>query len=225
METANYAKLYQTHVYHEPHGYIRFSDTVEESSGGQGGLGYCMDDEDELWLKNFNSKAEGSSATSPLRETRGENTMGPPTSSGRPRRDKGKDKDASHPPAPLFISEDSFEFVMGVLEKHADDNIPTLDMVSALSTTLEASDTLQNLSLLPTFANIEHLFSSPLQPSFFHNFEVPKDIPPLKELTRQARCVYPHWKDRRLQRKGKSIFPSLNVSPHVLDEVLLTAQV
>ena len=59
VESADYAKLYQTHLYHEPHGYIRFSDTVEESSCGQGGLGYCMDDEDEQWLKAFNSKAEG----------------------------------------------------------------------------------------------------------------------------------------------------------------------
>ena len=70
----------------------------------------------------------------------------------------------------------------------------------------------QDVSLLPSFATVEHMFSSPAQPSFFPDFEVPKALPALKELTRIARCIYPHWKDRRLERKGKTIFPGLNVS-------------
>ena len=136
LENADYAKLYQTHKYAEPHNYIRFSDTVEESSGGQGGLAYCMDDEDETWLTTFNSKAEGTSrdqTQSPLRETKAENTMGPPPSVGRPRREKGKEKEKekeNNPPAPLHISEDLFEYVMGVLEKYTEEAVPTLHTVS-----------------------------------------------------------------------------------------------
>ena len=57
--------------------------------------------------------------------------MGPP--SARPRREKGKEKekdaDRSTSLAPLFISEESFEFIMGVLEKYIEDKVPTLDMV------------------------------------------------------------------------------------------------
>ena len=98
-----------------------------------------MDDEDEQWLKAFNSKAEGGSGTvpqSPLKEAKSENSMGPPNS--RPRREKGKEKEketdrSTTPAQPIFISEDSFEFVMGVLEKYTQDNVPTLDMVSLTS--------------------------------------------------------------------------------------------
>jgi enhancer of polycomb-like protein len=39
---------------------------------------------------------------------------------------------------------------------------------------------------------------------------VPKGLPDSKALTRMARNVYPHWRQRREIRKGKSIFPGLN---------------
>lgn len=69
---------------------------------------------------------------------------------------------------------------------------------------------LQDLSLLPTFATIEHLFASPVSASFYPAYEMPKGLPEHKTLTRMARNIYPHWKQRRELRKGKSIFPSLN---------------
>lgn len=96
-----------------------------------------MDEDDEKWLTGFNSKAEGASgsepAASPLRETGGHNQ--PPVSGGRERRMKGKDKEKEKeaPPSPLHISEDLFEYVMGMLEKYADDTIPTLHTVSPTS--------------------------------------------------------------------------------------------
>ncbi len=96
-----------------------------------GGLGYCMDDEDERWLTAFNAKAEGPSGDpvqSPLRESHGQNRM-PPPSAGRPSRNKGKDRE-KETPAPVFIFEDTFEYVMGVLEKHAEDSVPMLHTVS-----------------------------------------------------------------------------------------------
>jgi enhancer of polycomb-like protein len=103
-------------------------------------LGYCADDEDLVWLKGFNLKAEGSSggdgasgsgsgsiAQSPLRESRsGENAMFPP---GRPSRGKGKEREKDGPAPPVYISEDTFEYVMGVLEKNAEDSVPTLHTV------------------------------------------------------------------------------------------------
>ncbi len=89
-----------------------------------------MDDEDAKWLTGFNSKAEGTSgdvALSPLRESHGPIQMQPP-SAGRPSRNKGKDREKDTP-APVFISEDTFEYVMGVLEKHAEDSVPMLHTV------------------------------------------------------------------------------------------------
>lgn len=44
--------------------YIKFSEKVEECCYGLGGLGYEADDEDLEWLKTFNEREEGSSATS-----------------------------------------------------------------------------------------------------------------------------------------------------------------
>ncbi|KAK4683741.1 enhancer of polycomb-like protein, partial [Tremellales sp. Uapishka_1] len=198
VENADYAKLYLGSKYVEPVNYIRFSDTVEESSGGPGGLGYCMDDEDVEWLTVFNSKAEGTSGgetKSPLQTSLNGNLINTPTNQGRGMRAKGKEKEKNEPPAPLFISEDTFEYVMGVLEKYAEDNLPTLDV---------------NLSLLPTFSTVESLFNSPLPSSFFPSNELPKGMPEPKALTRVARSVFTHWRERKEKRKGKTIIPSLN---------------
>jgi enhancer of polycomb-like protein len=187
IDNVNYAKLYQTHKFNEPTNYIRFSDTVEESACGAGGLSYCMDDTDMAWLASFNGKAEGGSGDS-----------GAPTSptNGRTERRaaKGKEKEKDVP-ASLNISEDVFEYIMGVLEKHAEDAVPTLHT---------------NLALMPTFQSTESLFSSPLAATFYPSNEVPKDLPEPRLLTRMARSIFPHWKSRREQRGGKSIMPQLN---------------
>jgi enhancer of polycomb-like protein len=112
-------------------------------------LGYCLDDEDAEWLKGFNSKAEGSSGSgsgggdagssqSPLRESRGENSMPPPA--GRPSRGKGKEREKDGPAPPVFISENTFEYVMGILEKHAADSVPMLHTVSVSSSLLVVTE-------------------------------------------------------------------------------------
>ncbi|WWC71031.1 uncharacterized protein I206_104984 [Kwoniella pini CBS 10737] len=200
-----FAPLYQATKYVEPVNYIRFSDTVEESSGGWGGLGYCMDDKDYKWLNEFNSKQEGSSgstatATSPqtpFKETNG-NAPNHTPSAGRGMRAKGKEKEKDKSdgvPTSLFISEDTFEYIMGVLEKYAEDSVPMLHT---------------NISLLPPFSSVEPLFASPIPTSFLPSNEIPKGLPDLKVLSRMARNVYPHWKTRREERDGKSIMPALN---------------
>ena len=98
-----------------------------------------MDDADEKWLKTFNGKAEGGSgdgganaSPSPLKDRADYgNSMGPPLSAGRPSRGKGKEKEDKPqlPPTPIFISEGTFEFIMGILEKHAEDSAPMLHTV------------------------------------------------------------------------------------------------
>ena len=92
-----------------------------------------MDEDDEKWLTGFNAKAEGGSgtehATSPLREST--------TPNGRERRTKGKDKEKDKeretPLTTLSISEDTFEYVMGMMEKYVEDEIPMLHTVSECS--------------------------------------------------------------------------------------------
>ena len=93
-----------------------------------------MDDEDVRWLAGFNAKAEGSSGEppqSPIRDGSGQGQMQPP-SAGRPSRNKGKEREKGTP-ALVFISEDTFEFVMGVLEKYVEDNVSMLHTVSHCS--------------------------------------------------------------------------------------------
>lgn len=92
-----------------------------------------MDDKDVLWLTNFNSKAEGGSGEqvgSPLKDSKADNSMPPPPTVGRPKREKGKEKE-KETPAPVYISEDVFEYIMGVLEKHAEEKVPMLHTVSS----------------------------------------------------------------------------------------------
>jgi enhancer of polycomb-like protein len=94
-----------------------------------------MDEDDEKWLNAFNAKAEGGSGgggdtvSSPLRETSGHNQ---PISAGRERRIKGKEreKERETPITSLSISEDIFEYVMGMMEKYVEDTIPMLHTVS-----------------------------------------------------------------------------------------------
>jgi enhancer of polycomb-like protein len=92
-----------------------------------------MDDEDARWLGAFNAKAEGTSGEgSPVREK--ENI---PLSAGRERRTKGKDKEKeANVPATINITEDTFEYIMGVLEKHAEDSVPMLHTVSHVEVSL-----------------------------------------------------------------------------------------
>lgn len=51
---ADYESLYPHNAYVDPHGYIRFSATVEETMG----VAYTMDEEDEDWLEDYNIAAK-----------------------------------------------------------------------------------------------------------------------------------------------------------------------
>ena len=65
---SNYDDLYKK-VWKEPSTLIRFSATVEESIG----FSYCMDDEDDIWLRKFNSSRR--SKEGPLSELSFEKIM------------------------------------------------------------------------------------------------------------------------------------------------------
>ncbi|KAJ5491725.1 Enhancer of polycomb-like protein 1 [Penicillium diatomitis] len=59
LSDIQYAKLYPP-VFSQPATYIRFSSTVEDCCG----CPYNMNDEDDVWLKNYNSKRDASSQCS-----------------------------------------------------------------------------------------------------------------------------------------------------------------
>lgn len=53
-----------------------------------------------------------------------------------------------------------------------------------------------------------------LKPSMFALYNVPDWVRVLTpaHLTRLARTIYPHWRERRLERGGHPIIPAVNVS-------------
>jgi hypothetical protein len=92
-----------------------------------------MDEEDEKWLIGFNAKAEGASGTEPATSPLRESTTPNQPLAARERRGKGKEKEKDKErdvPTTLSISEDIFEYVMGMMEKYVEDTVPMLHTVS-----------------------------------------------------------------------------------------------
>jgi hypothetical protein len=113
---ANYAALYPRSQWQDPSAYVRFSDTVEETSAGPSGLGfgYTLDERDDEWLRDNNRMA------------RGEGTSASAASTPNGGRAKGKEKEEIVVPA---MTEDEFELVMGLMERWTDEKYPTLHTV------------------------------------------------------------------------------------------------
>lgn len=123
---SNYASLYIPGRWHDPSTYVRFSDTVEETSAGSAGLGflYTLDERDDEWLKNNNRLARGEGPSTP-------SGIAPTSESGRTR-GKGKGRESEEIVVPV-ISEDEFELVMALMEKWTDEKVPTLHTVRSFS--------------------------------------------------------------------------------------------
>ena len=106
----NYEELYPPGRWKDPVTYLKFSDTVEESTlfALANGFIYYMDERDKEWLDRNNAEAggEGTSAQGAM--------SGASTRSGRASKAKGKDPDI---PQPTHMSEDEFELVMAIFEK------------------------------------------------------------------------------------------------------------
>jgi len=72
----------------------------------------------------------------------------------------------------------------------------------------------------PAFSDYQDAFASPLTPATFATYIVPAWIPPPATLLRIARTIYPYWKERRTERGGHRIIPTLNVCyPHIPHKV------
>jgi len=191
----HYEELYHQGRWKDPATYTRSSETVEESTSSAlaNGFSYYMDERDKEWLDKSNEEArgEGTSAQGAF------STPGTSTRSGPARSAKAKGKEPEVP-QPIAISEDEFELVMGLFEK------VTHEKTEFLHHSLETG------MAFPAFSEYQDTFSSSLPPTTFAAFSVPSWIPSPSNLSRIARVVYPYWKERRLERGGHRIIPTLN---------------
>lgn len=178
----DWERAYPQGRWEEPEGYIRFSDTIEEAQTGAiaGGCTYYMDEADAEWLAKNNAELADVRPPSP-------NSRGPPRSA----KARGKEPESQS----VSIGADEFELVMGILERITDERHPCLHA---------------DVSKFPTLNDFEPTFAARLPTSFFPDYRVPSDVPPPSQLLRMLRVIYPHWRERRLERDGRRIIPQIN---------------
>jgi enhancer of polycomb-like protein len=170
---------------------------------------YYMDERDLEWLEKNNQEAtgEGTSAQGAL-------STGS-TRSARSAKSKGKEPESNQPVA---ITEDEFELVMGILEKVTHEKTEFLHHVrrrarlSALDADGTFHQSLETGMTFPAFSEYQDTFSKPLEHTLFATLVVPDWVPESAKLLRIAKAIYPHWKERRIDRGGRRIMPALNVS-------------
>ncbi|KAF9483666.1 hypothetical protein BDN70DRAFT_799389 [Pholiota conissans] len=188
----NYDELYPSNKWKDPATYVCTSSTVEENivNGIANGFTYYMDERDQEWLEKNNEEArgEGTSAQGAL-------SVSGTRTSARSAKAKGKEPEASQP---VVITEDEFELVMGIFEKVTHERTEYLH--HGLETGMD----------FPAFAEYQDVFSAPLMPPMFATYTVPTWIPNPQNLLKIAKAVYPYWKERRIERGGHRIIPTLN---------------
>ncbi|KAJ7133035.1 hypothetical protein C8R46DRAFT_1140417, partial [Mycena filopes] len=188
----NYEELYPPLKWKDPVSYACTSTTVEEATSNAlaHDCTYYMDERDKEWLDKNNEEARGEG-------TSAQGAMSSPSSvrsSARSAKAKGKEPEQS---SPVVINEDEFELVVGLFEK------VTHEKTEHLHLSLEGM-------AFPPFSDYQETFAAPLIQADFAAFVVPSWIPPPSALLRIARAVYPHWRERRLERGGHRIIPTLN---------------
>ncbi|KAI0065205.1 hypothetical protein BV25DRAFT_146653 [Artomyces pyxidatus] len=192
--TEDYERWYSPDRWKDPVSYFKTSDTVEEALDGNlaHGFTYLMDEHDKEWLDKNNEEArgEGTSAQGAL-STSGSTAR----LSQRSAKAKGKESDMTHPVA---ISEDEFELVMDLFEKLTHENAEFLHRG------------IGQKAIVPPFAAFEESFGSTLEPDAFAAFSAPSWIPSPFAMVRYAKAIYPHWRDRKIERNGQRIVPVLN---------------
>ncbi|KAL1943915.1 hypothetical protein VTO73DRAFT_3733 [Trametes versicolor] len=186
----NYDQLYPSGRWKDPVTYVKSSDTIEEATSYAlaNGFIYYMDERDKDWLDKNNEEArgEGTSAQGAL--------SGTSTRSGRSAKSKGKEPDVVQP---VVMSEDEFELVMCIFEK------VTHEKTEFLHHGVEQG------APFPPFSDYQDTFASPLKPELLAVYHVPDWVPHPQHLLRFARVIYPYWRERRLERGGHRIIPSV----------------
>lgn len=159
------------------------------------------------FLEGYNEKEEGSSSDA---------------HGGRPVRGKGKDKEKTEGNGPIKMSEDLFEYIMGMMELWTEKNVPMLHTVRKYNLCFDCylrfamlihwteRMAMQNLQLIPLFPAMESIFRTTPPASFFPSFEQPRDLPNSTMMIKMASRIHSHWKSRKETRKGLSIIPRLN---------------
>lgn len=191
-----YSDLYPPGRWTDPFNYIRSSDSVEESikDAIANGFTYYMDERDQEWLEKNNEEARGEGTSAQGAVSSGGTT----TRSGLGRGGKGKGKEPDVT-SPVAMSEEEFELVMGIFEK------VTHDKTEYLHHGLE-----QGMAF-PPFSDYQETFATKLPASMFASFVVPEWVPEPAQLLRLAKVIYPYWRERRIERRGHRIIPSLNL--------------
>ncbi|KAH9025701.1 hypothetical protein EDB83DRAFT_2656378 [Lactarius deliciosus] len=69
---------------------------------------------------------------------------------------------------------------------------------------------LEQGSPFPPFSEYQDTFSNKLTPDMFAAFAIPLWIPQPQQLLCFAKATYPYWKERRIERGGHCIIPTLN---------------
>ncbi|KAF8623276.1 hypothetical protein AX17_007482 [Amanita inopinata Kibby_2008] len=188
----DYEEHYPTNRWKDPATYLCASTSVEETcrDGLAGGFTYYMDERDKEWLDKNSEEARGEGTS-----IQGAVSTSGTRSSARSAKAKGKEPEVTQP---VPITEDEFELVMGLFEKI------TYEKTEFLHHGLETGMT------FPPFSDYQETFSSQLPSSIFSNYTVPPWISSPQNLLRIAKNVYPYWKERRIERGGHRVIPTLN---------------
>lgn len=218
----NYEEWYSPNKWKDPATYVCTSTMVEEAitNGLSGGFVYYMDERDQAWLEKNNEEARGEGTS-----VQGAVSVSGTRASARSAKAKGKEPEPCQPAA---ITEDEFELVMGLFEKITHERTEYLHHVRHFFfiSFFKISDFCDYQGLetgmeFPAFAEYQNVFSSPLAPTVFATYILPSWVPEPQVLLRIAKAIYPHWKERRIDRGGHRIIPTLNVSCH-LHQVSIT---
>lgn len=145
------------------------------------GVIYTMDEEDEAWLNSFNSEHSSSSE----QPSKGITALDENGKSRRAQSRKGKEKEHAGPEFDGLdrLAADDFEAIMDHFEKTTEETVPGLHL---------------DTNRLPSLADLEF------------SLEAPTVSPRLSSIKIFAKYVYPHWKERRLKRGGKTIMPAID---------------
>ncbi|KAH8921937.1 hypothetical protein BT69DRAFT_1335169 [Atractiella rhizophila] len=202
-----YNEFYRSKAFIPPHSNIRFSDTVEDSmlTGEVGGAAtYTMDEEDESWLLAWNAgweqngklrENEEGKRVKMMVEASTSNGLNVGLSNGKVNTERtpaasvrssprGKGKEPATPAEGSLrrMTEGELEVLMEFFEQECDVKAPSLHT---------------ELSLLPTCQEFEESLLRATDPF-------------LLSLRQFVKVLYIHWRQRKIQREGKSIIPQLD---------------